>query len=32
MAPLRPMAGFDEARGIIRQRALAQAEQAPPGP
>jgi hypothetical protein len=32
MAPLRPMPGFDDARGVIRQRALAQADQTPPGP
>src|SRR5829696_606511 len=32
MAPLRPMPGFDEARGVIRKRALAQADTPPPGP
>jgi Zn-dependent protease len=32
MTPLRPMPGFDDARGVIRQRALAQADQTPPGP
>ena len=32
MAPLRPLPGFDEARGIIRQRALTQADTPPTGP
>ena len=31
MTPLRPLPGFDEARGIIRQRALAQADTPPSG-
>ncbi|HET9945875.1 MAG TPA: M50 family metallopeptidase [Actinomycetes bacterium] len=31
MAPLRPLPGFDEARGTIRQRALAQSDTPPPG-
>jgi Zn-dependent protease len=31
MSPLRPLPGFDEARGIVRQRALAQADTPPPG-
>ena len=31
MTPLRPLPGFDEARGIIRQRALAQADTPPTG-
>ena len=31
MAPLRPLPGFDEARGIVRQRALAQADTPPSG-
>jgi len=30
LAPLRPLAGYDEARGVIRQRALAQADTPPP--
>jgi hypothetical protein len=30
MAPLRPLSGFDEARGLVRQRALAQADTPPP--
>ena len=31
MTPLRPLPGFDEARGVIRERALAQADTHPPG-
>ena len=31
MAPLRPLPGFDDARGIVRQRALAQADTPPSG-
>jgi Zn-dependent protease len=30
LAPLRPLPGYDEARGVIRQRALAQADTPPP--
>jgi Zn-dependent protease len=31
IAPLRPLAGYDEARQVIRARALAAADQGPPG-
>jgi Zn-dependent protease len=31
IAPLRPLAGYDEARQLIRQRALAAADEAQPG-
>ena len=32
LAPLRPLPGYDAARGLIRQRALAKAGTPPPGP